>query len=60
VKDRFPELRVIPRLAAGSASEVAAQIEEFRAAGYEGVVANFGTEPDRAVAAMQEFAERYR
>jgi probable F420-dependent oxidoreductase len=60
VKGRFPELRVIPRLAAGSAGEIAAQIEEFRAAGCEGVVANFGTEPVRAVASMQEFAERYR
>jgi probable F420-dependent oxidoreductase len=60
VKGQFPELQVIPRLAAGSADKTAAQIEEFRAAGCEGVVANFGTEPNRAVASMQEFVERYR
>ena len=60
VKERFPELRVIPRIAGGSADELAALIEEYRAAGCEGVVASFGTEPERAVASMREFAERYR
>jgi probable F420-dependent oxidoreductase len=60
VKERFPELRVIPRLPAGSAAENAAQMEEFAAAACEGVVANFGNEPDGAVAAMREFVERYR
>ncbi len=53
VKAQFPELRVIPRVAAES------PIEEFLAAGCEGVVASFGTEPNRAVASMQEFAGRY-
>jgi probable F420-dependent oxidoreductase len=60
VKTRFPELRVIPRLPGGSATENAAQMDEFVAAGCEGVVANFGNEPDGAVAAMREFAERNR
>jgi alkanesulfonate monooxygenase SsuD/methylene tetrahydromethanopterin reductase-like flavin-dependent oxidoreductase (luciferase family) len=60
VKGRFPELRVIPRLPPGSAAEVAAHIEELQAAGCEGVVASFGTEPNRAVASMREFVERYR
>ena len=60
VKERFPELRVIPRLTGASADEVAAQTEEFRAAGCDGVVASFGTEPERAVVSMREFVERYR
>jgi probable F420-dependent oxidoreductase len=60
VKARFPELRVVPRLAAGSAEDVAEAVEAHRAAGCEGVVASFGTEPERAVASMREFAGRYR
>jgi probable F420-dependent oxidoreductase len=56
VKERYPELRVIPRLPPGSAEKTAARIEEFRAAGCEGVVANFGLEPERAVASMRQFA----
>ena len=60
VKERFPELRVVPRLPGGSADEVAAQIEDFVAAGCDGVVASFGTEPERAATSMRELAERYR
>jgi alkanesulfonate monooxygenase SsuD/methylene tetrahydromethanopterin reductase-like flavin-dependent oxidoreductase (luciferase family) len=56
VKERYPELRVIARLPPGSAEKTAARVEEFRAAGCEGVVANFGLEPERAVASMREFA----
>jgi probable F420-dependent oxidoreductase len=56
VKERFPDLRVIPRLPPGSGSKTATRIQEFQAAGCEGVVANFGLEPGQAVASMREFA----
>ncbi len=59
VKERFPELRVVPRVVPGTAAETAARLEEFRAAGCEGIIANFGTEPGRVVAEMREFAERH-
>ena len=59
VKERFPEVRVVPRLTGASADDVAAQVEAFRAAGAEGAVVSFGTEPERAVASMREFAERH-
>lgn len=59
VKERFPELRVIPRLTGGTADEVAAQVDSFRAAGCDGVVASFGTEPERAVQSMHEFSRHY-
>jgi hypothetical protein len=51
---------VIPRVTGRSADEVAARMEEFRASGAEGFVLSFGTEPAHAVAAMREFAQRYR
>jgi probable F420-dependent oxidoreductase len=60
VKERFPELRVIPRFTGGSADEVAAKIEDFEAAGCEGVVASFGTQPKRAIETMREFRGRDR
>jgi probable F420-dependent oxidoreductase len=60
VKERFPELRVVPRLTGASADAVAAQTDEFRAAGCDGVVVSFGTEPERALTSLREFAERHR
>jgi alkanesulfonate monooxygenase SsuD/methylene tetrahydromethanopterin reductase-like flavin-dependent oxidoreductase (luciferase family) len=60
VKERFPDLRVVPRLTGASPDAVAEQIEAFRAAGCDGIVASFGTEPDRALTSLREFAERYR
>ncbi|TMJ97276.1 MAG: TIGR03619 family F420-dependent LLM class oxidoreductase [Actinobacteria bacterium] len=60
VKERFPELRVVPRLSGGSADEIASQAEDFRAAGCEGVVAGFAGEPTRAIEVMREFADRHR
>ncbi len=59
VKERFPDLRVVPRITGASADEVRTKIEELRPAGCEGAVASFGTEPERAVASMREFAEQY-
>jgi probable F420-dependent oxidoreductase len=60
LKERFPELRVVPRLPGASAAELARQIEAFAAAGCEGVVASFGTEPARAVASLRELARSVR
>ena len=60
VKARFPELRVVPRISGRSPEQMAQHIDDYRAAGCEGVVASFGTEPERAVASMREFAARYR
>jgi probable F420-dependent oxidoreductase len=56
VKERFPELRVIPRLTGGSADDVTAQVDGFKAAGCDGVVVSFGTEPKRALETMREFS----
>jgi probable F420-dependent oxidoreductase len=58
VKAGFPELRIVPRMSAASADRVAARFDEFLAAGCEGAVLSFGTEPDRAVASLREFARR--
>jgi probable F420-dependent oxidoreductase len=60
VKERFPELRVVPRISGPSAAAVAAKIDKYREAGCEGVVASFGTESTRVVASMREFADRHR
>jgi probable F420-dependent oxidoreductase len=60
VKARFPELRVIPRVSVASAEQGARRIEAFREAGCDGAVVGFGTEPGHIVAAMREFADRYR
>jgi alkanesulfonate monooxygenase SsuD/methylene tetrahydromethanopterin reductase-like flavin-dependent oxidoreductase (luciferase family) len=52
VKERFPDLRVVPRVSGASA----AKREEFVAAGCDGIVAGFDGEPERIVAAMRELA----
>jgi len=58
VKDRYPELRVVPRITASSADEIARQTEELTSAGCEGIVAGFGNEPEHIVASMRELAAR--
>jgi probable F420-dependent oxidoreductase len=60
VKEQFRELRVVPRMSARSADKLATLIDEFRDAGCEGVVASFGTEPQRIVESMREFVARHR
>ena len=60
VKERFPELRVIPRITGRSASEVAEKVDALRDAGAEGAVASFGADPQRAVAELRAFATSYR
>jgi hypothetical protein len=35
------------------------QIEAYREAGCEGVVASFGTEPERAIRSLREFAKQF-
>lgn len=56
VKERFPELRVIPRVSGASADAVVARFEQFREAGCEGAVLSFGTEPQRALEGLRRFA----
>lgn len=58
VKERFPDLPVIPRVSVPSAEQATARIEAFRAAGCDGAIVSFGTEPGRVVASMGEFAGR--
>jgi probable F420-dependent oxidoreductase len=58
VKERFPDLRVLPRLGPGSADDAAAAVEAYGAAGCEGVVVSFGTDPERALASMRDFAQQ--
>lgn len=60
VKQRFPELRVVPRITVESAGDAERAIGEFLAAGCEGAVVSFGLEPERAVASMRELGERRR
>jgi probable F420-dependent oxidoreductase len=59
VKERFPELRVVPRITGASADAVASTIDKVRAAGCEGAVISFGTAPRAALASMRDFAERH-
>jgi probable F420-dependent oxidoreductase len=59
-KARFPDLRIIPRVSGGSADEVSAQFEALQGAGAEGVVAGFGSDPERVVKSLREFVRRYR
>jgi probable F420-dependent oxidoreductase len=49
VKERFPDLRVIPRISGN-------KVDEYLALGCEGVVASFGTEPSRIVESMRTLA----
>jgi probable F420-dependent oxidoreductase len=65
-KELWPEGRVIPRAGlsfepgdsptlAGPPDEIARRIESLRAAGADGLVITFGTEPEETVAAMERF-----
>jgi probable F420-dependent oxidoreductase len=65
-KELWPEGRVIPRAGlsyergdsptlAGPPEEIARRIEALRAAGADGLVITFGTEPEATVAAMERF-----
>jgi probable F420-dependent oxidoreductase len=56
VKERFPELRVVPRVSGRSAADVAAKREALVDAGCEGIVAGFGGGTETIVAAMRELA----
>jgi probable F420-dependent oxidoreductase len=65
-KQLWPEGRVIPRAGlsyepgelptlAGPPDEIARRIEALRAAGADGLIITFGTEPDETVTAMERF-----
>ncbi len=58
VKERWPELRIVPRIAGGSAEAVERAVEQLADAGCEGVVAGFGDEPGAAVGELRAFAAR--
>jgi probable F420-dependent oxidoreductase len=58
VRERFPDLRVIPRVGVESAEAADAKLEELAGVGCEGAVLSFGTEPGRAVAELRELAGR--
>jgi len=60
VKERFPELRIVPRVSGESADEVSRQFEALQAAGAEGVVAGFGVDAEHVVASLRELVPRYR
>jgi probable F420-dependent oxidoreductase len=60
VKERFPELRAIPRVSGRSADDVAEKVEAYLGAGCEGAVVAFAGPPERILASMREFAPRYR
>ena len=60
VKERFPELRIVPRVSGESADEVSRQFEALQAAGAEGVVAGFGLDAEHIVASLRELARRHR
>jgi probable F420-dependent oxidoreductase len=55
-KERWPEGRVVPRIGALDADDLARQLEALREADADGAVVNFGTDPDRLVESMRAFA----
>jgi probable F420-dependent oxidoreductase len=58
VRARWPELRIFPRVAGGTAAAVAAALDDLAVAGCEGAIAGFGDDPARAVAELRAFAAR--
>jgi probable F420-dependent oxidoreductase len=54
VKQRYPELRVVPRVSVRGADGARAKLDELEAVGCEGAVLSFSTNPERVVAAMRE------
>ena len=60
VKERYPDLRVVPRTGARSADDLSRLIEAYEDAGCEGIVASFGTDPEHIVSSMREFGAKRR
>jgi probable F420-dependent oxidoreductase len=54
VKERFPDLRVVPRVSAGSADELRGKRDGYLAAGCEGIVAGLAGDARQIVAGMRE------
>jgi probable F420-dependent oxidoreductase len=60
VKERFPDLRVVPRAGARDGDDLARVVDEFGEIGCEGVVASFGTDPEKIVRALRTFGANRR
>ncbi len=55
VTERYPDLRVVPRAGAKDADDLAWLIDAYEGVGCEGVVASFGTDPERIVSQVRAF-----
>ncbi len=60
VKERHPDLRIVPRVSGETAAEVAAKVEAMEGAGADGAVISVGLEPERAVESLRELARTWR
>jgi probable F420-dependent oxidoreductase len=60
VREQRPDLRVVPRVTAGSAAELAPLVAEMHAAGADGVAAGVTGGPQRTLAELPLLAERVR
>jgi probable F420-dependent oxidoreductase len=60
VKERFADLRVVPRAGARTADDLKKLIDEFGQVGCEGIVASFGTDPERVVSHVRAFGAHRR
>ena len=55
VTERYPDLRVVPRAGAKDADDLAWLVDAYEGVGCEGVVASFGTDPERIVSQVRAF-----
>ena len=60
VKERYPDLRVVPRTGARNADDLSQLIDAYADAGCEGIVASFGTDPEHIVSSMRAFGAKRR
>jgi probable F420-dependent oxidoreductase len=60
VKERYADLRVVPRAGARNADELTKLIDDFGQVGCEGIVASFGTDPDDVVSQVRAFGAHRR
>jgi hypothetical protein len=60
VTERYPDLRVVPRAGAKDADDLAWLIDAYAGVGCEGVVASFGTDPEKIVREVKTFGANRR
>ena len=60
VKERYPHLRVVPRAGAKDADDLSRVIDAYAEVGCEGVVASFGTDPEKIVREVKTFGANRR